>query len=161
MNPNDPNVAMVEAVVARLGALRERMVFVGGCAAGLLITDTALPAIRATGDVDVVVEAATLAAYHRLEKELAAAGFARDTREGAPICRWRLGAAALDLLPVDKKILGFGNRWYPLAVRTARAAARSGNPPDPHAAPQEAAAPTHFRNHRPQPTRGPSPSPTV
>lgn len=123
MNPNDPNVAMVEAVAARLGALRERMVFVGGCAAGLLVTDPALPAIRATEDVDVVVETATLADYHRLEKEMAAAGFGRDMREGAPICRWRLGEAVLDLMPVDKKILGFGNRWYPLAVGTAHSAA--------------------------------------
>lgn len=119
MNPNDPNVAMVERVAARLGALRERMVFVGGCAAGLLVTDPALPAIRATEDVDVVVEVATLADYHRLEKQVSRAGFQRDLRAGAPICRWRLDAAALDLMPADKAILGFANRWYPLAVRTA------------------------------------------
>ncbi len=104
MNPNDPNVAMVEAVAARLGALRRRMVFVGGCAAGLLITDPALPAIRATEDVDVVVEVAKLSDYHKLEKQMAAAGFERDMREGAPICRWRLGEAVLDLMPVDKRI---------------------------------------------------------
>ena len=119
MNPNDPNVAMVEIVAARLGALREQMVFVGGCAAGLLITDPALPAIRATQDVDVVVEVATLADYHRMEKSVANAGFQRDAREGAPICRWRLGEGVLDLMPSEKKILGFANRWYPLAVRTA------------------------------------------
>jgi len=82
MNPNDPNVAMVEAVAARLGALRRRMVFVGGCAAGLLITDPALPAIRVTEDVDVVVEVAKLSDYHKLEKQMAAAGFERDMREG-------------------------------------------------------------------------------
>ncbi|MBI2312884.1 MAG: hypothetical protein HYU77_10320 [Betaproteobacteria bacterium] len=123
MNPNDPNVAMVEIVAARLGTLRERVVFVGGCAAGLLITDPALPAIRVTEDVDVVVEVATLADYYRLEKEVAAAGFQRDLREGAPICRWRAGEAVLDLMPTDKGILGFANRWYPLVVRTARRAA--------------------------------------
>ncbi len=123
MNPNDPNVVIVELVAARLGALRERMVFVGGCAAGLLVTDPALPAIRATEDVDVVVEVATLADYHRLEKEVARAGFERDQREGAPVCRWRLREAALDLMPSDKAILGFANRWYPLAVRTAQGVA--------------------------------------
>jgi len=123
VNPNDPNVVMVELVAARLGALRERMVFVGGCAAGLLVTDPALPAIRATEDVDVVVEVATLAAYHRLEKEVSRAGFERDQREGAPVCRWRLRETVLDLMPSDKAILGFANRWYPLAVRTAQRAA--------------------------------------
>lgn len=119
MNPNDPNVAMVEAVAARLGALREQMVFVGGSAAGLLITDPALPAIRATEDVDVVVEVATLADYHRLEKKVAGAGFQRDARKGAPVCRWRAGESVLDLMPADERILGFANRWYPLAVRSA------------------------------------------
>ncbi len=119
MNPNDPNVAMVEMVAARLDVLLERVVFVGGCAAGLLITDPALPAIRATVDVDVVVEAATLASYHKLEREVARAGFERDRREGAPVCRWRLREAVLDLMPSDKAVLGFANRWYPLAVRTA------------------------------------------
>lgn len=49
MNPNDPNVMMLEIVAARLGpALRERLVFVGGAVAGLLITDPAMPAIRPT-----------------------------------------------------------------------------------------------------------------
>lgn len=123
MNPNDPTVAMVELVAARLGALRERVVFVGGCAAGLLVTDPALPAIRATEDVDVVVEVATLADYHRIEKEVSRAGFERDLREGAPICRWRLREAMLDLMPSERGILGFANRWYPLAVRTAQRAA--------------------------------------
>jgi len=91
VNPNDPNVAMVEIAAARLGALRDQVVFVGGCAGGLLVTDPAMPAIRATEDVDVVVEVSTLADYHRLEEKVAAAGFKRDTRKGAPICRWRAG----------------------------------------------------------------------
>lgn len=47
MNPNDPNVMLLEVVAARLGAaLRERLVFVGGAVAGLLITDPAMPPAR-------------------------------------------------------------------------------------------------------------------
>ena len=127
MNPNDPNVAMVDIVAARLRMLSEKVVFVGGCAAALLITAPAPPAIHATADVDVVVEVATLADYHRLEIQMAEAGFQRDAREGAPVWRWRLGKAVLDLMPSEKEILGFANRWYPLAVRTAgRAAMPSG-----------------------------------
>lgn len=119
MNPNNPNVAMVEIVAARLGALRERVTFVGGCAAALLIPDPALPPLRPMRDVSVVVEVATPADYRRLEKIMAAGGFQRDFREGAPVCRWRLGEGVLDLMPSDRNILGFANRWYPLAVRTA------------------------------------------
>jgi len=32
------------------------MVFLGGCATGLLITDTAAPPIRVTRDVDAIVQ---------------------------------------------------------------------------------------------------------
>ena len=119
MNPDDPNVRMVDIVAARLGALREHMVFVGGCAAGLLITNPAPPPIHPTRNVDVVVEAETLADYHRMEKSVASAGFQRDGREGAPAGRWRLAEGVLDLMPSEANILGFANRWYPLAVSTA------------------------------------------
>lgn len=77
MNPNDPNVAMMELVADRLGeGLREQLVFVGGAVAGLLITDPALPAIRPTEDVDLVVQAAARADYHRVEQALRKRGFA-------------------------------------------------------------------------------------
>ena len=38
----------------------------------------------------------------------------------APICRWRLGEMEVDLMPTESSILGFANRWYPLAVETAQ-----------------------------------------
>ena len=41
MNPHDPNVAKVELIARALGELREQVVFVGGCAVGLLLTDPA------------------------------------------------------------------------------------------------------------------------
>ncbi len=53
LNPNDPNVVLLELVASRLGeALRSELVFVGGAVAGLLVTDPAMPAIRPTEDVD-------------------------------------------------------------------------------------------------------------
>jgi len=39
--------------------------------------------------------------------------------EGAPLCRWKHGALTLDVMPLDPKVLGFSNRWYPGALRTA------------------------------------------
>lgn len=40
MNPNDPNVVLLERVAEQLGrALLEQLVFVGGAVAGVLITD--------------------------------------------------------------------------------------------------------------------------
>jgi hypothetical protein len=38
-NRSDPNLALVEEAVSRLEDLLEALVLVGGCAAGLLVTD--------------------------------------------------------------------------------------------------------------------------
>lgn len=120
MNPNDPNVVLLELVADRLGErLRDEFVFVGGAVAGLLITDPALPAIRPTEDVDLIVYAAVLADYHRVEQALRERGFVQDMAPAAPICRWRVGAVAVDVMPTLEQILGFSNRWYPLALQTA------------------------------------------
>jgi predicted nucleotidyltransferase len=120
MNPNDPNVVMMELVAERLGdGLREELVFVGGAVTGLLITDPAQPAIRPTEDVDLIVQATVRADYAHVEKALRAQGFVNDTSKDAPICRWRVAGVTVDVMPTVKEILGFSNRWYPLALATA------------------------------------------
>ncbi len=121
MNPNDPNVVLLEQVAQHLGdALRERLVFVGGAVAGLLITDPAMPAIRPTEDVDLVAHVMVLSAYHAIERALTARGFVQDMTRDAPICRWRIGTVAVDVMPTIEAVLGFSNRWYPLATDTAQ-----------------------------------------
>jgi hypothetical protein len=118
VKPN-PNLAMVERIATALGDLRERVVFLGGCATGLLLTDPAAPALRTTRDVDVVIEVGSRVAYWELGKEMTARGFRPDHSEGAPICRWVFEGLLLDLMPSDATLLGFGNRWYPDAIRSA------------------------------------------
>jgi len=46
-------------------------------------------------------------------------GFKHDQSPEAPVCRWTMGGTILDVMPTDHTILGFGNRWYTEAVRTA------------------------------------------
>ncbi len=119
MNPRDPNLAKVELVARALGPLCDQLVFVGGCAAGLLMTDPAAAPPRVTYDVDLLVEVAALRGYHEMEAKFSALGFARDMTKDAPICRWHYGELEVDLMPTEASILGFSNRWYPLAVATA------------------------------------------
>jgi hypothetical protein len=119
MTPKDPNLAKVELIARALGPLREQVVFVGGCAVGLLITDTAASPVRVTFDVDLVASVSALAGYHGMEKQLVRFGFKRDLSPDAPICRWRYRELEVDLMPADPNILGFSNRWYPLAMATA------------------------------------------
>ncbi len=52
-------------MAARLKPLLPEIVFVGGCTTGLLITDPAASPVRATDDVDVIVEVASYAEYAR------------------------------------------------------------------------------------------------
>ena len=119
MNPNDPNVAKVELIAQALGELREQLVFVGGCAVGLLLTDPTAAPPRVTYDVDLVAQVATLHGYHQLEAEFSRRGFVRDMSADAPICRWRYQRLEVDLMPTDPDVLGFANRWYPLAMAEA------------------------------------------
>jgi hypothetical protein len=121
MNPNDPNVSLLEQAAAHLGdALLEQLVFVGGAVAGLLITDPAMPDIRPTQDVDVICRVIARAHYRQLGMQLRERGFQEDTRPGAPLCRWCIEQIILDLMPTQGEILGFSNRWYPLAVESAQ-----------------------------------------
>jgi predicted nucleotidyltransferase len=102
-----------------LGDLRERLVFVGGCATALLITDPAAAPVRATQDVDAIVAIASRVEYLRLGEALRARGFLQTLAEGEPPYRWSLGGMKLDLMPARGDVLGFSNRWYEVALRTA------------------------------------------
>lgn len=106
-------------VAARLGPLRERMVFVGGAARGFLVTDPAVEGPRPTDDVDLIVEVSPHSEYGRLEGALRAHGFSNDMREGAPLCRFVHGDLTIDVMPTQPETLGFSNPWYPHALRTA------------------------------------------
>ena len=115
----NPNLELLMLTVDRLGALADEMVFLGGCATGLLITDAAAPPIRGTVDVDAIVQVASHAEYYQLSEKLRVHGFTEDTSDGAPLCRWVAENVILDVMPIDPKILGFGNKWYASAMTNA------------------------------------------
>jgi hypothetical protein len=117
---NDPNLPVLEAAVRLLWPLLDELVFVGGCATGLLITDPAAEGIRPTKDVDTITEVASYAEYATLSEKLRALNLKEDTREGAPTCRWRYRDLTIDVMPTDERILGFSNRWYAPAIASAQ-----------------------------------------
>jgi hypothetical protein len=61
-----PNFALTEGVARQLGPLLPEFVFVGGCATGLLITDTGSAPVRITRDVDVIVKLSSYQEYMQL-----------------------------------------------------------------------------------------------
>lgn len=116
---SDANTELLATMAEALGDLRERLVFVGGCATGLLITDPAAAPVRATQDVDAVVAIASRVEYLKLGEALRARGFSQTLAEGDPPYRWSFAGMKLDLMPAREDVLGFSNRWYELALRTA------------------------------------------
>jgi hypothetical protein len=110
--PENPNLAQLVDAAAKLEPLLDQIAFVGGCVTGLLVTDPAAAPVRATLDVDVIVEATSYIEFTILEEQLRRLGFRESRSEDAPICRWVNEGLLLDFMPIDPSILGFSNRWY-------------------------------------------------
>jgi len=120
MSPNqNPNAGLLLSALEKLVPLLDRIVFVGGCASGLLLTDPGAAPVRPTIDVDAIVQIASYEELMVLERSLRQFGFEQPHVEGAPLCRWIHGDIILDLTPTDSTILGFSNRWYSQALKEA------------------------------------------
>ena len=111
---------MIEFVAYHFGDLLDKVVFLGGAVTGLFFTESAAEEVRFTQDVDVIVEITSHADYYQLETALRKKGFINDQSENAPLCRWLIQGIKVDVMPTDKDILGFSNRWYPFAIKTAQ-----------------------------------------
>lgn len=110
------NLEMIKLVASRLGPLRDKVVFLGGAATSLMITDSAAPEVRSTLDVDVIVELTSRFEYYKLEEMLRELGFRHSMDPDEPICRWIIDDVKVDVMPTDEKILGFSNKWYSKAI---------------------------------------------
>jgi hypothetical protein len=118
MTRDDPNFSTLTTAVRALGDLCDSFVFIGGCATGLLVTTVRSQAIRITTDVDVITEVTSLVEYHEVIAKLCSRGFYPD--QSGPICRYLRGDIKLDVMSPEKDVLGFHNKWYSLAVQTAK-----------------------------------------
>lgn len=108
---------MIEKVARTLGdELLAEVAFVGGCTTGLLISDrVTLDGVRATDDVDLIVNVVGYSGWSDFQNRLLKKGFS-TSMEDEIICRLRLGDLKVDFMPDDEKILGFSNRWYQQAL---------------------------------------------
>lgn len=114
---------MLQRVATALGPeLCLQMAFVGGCTTALMLTDEiSLQSVRFTDDVDLIVHVLGGSGWYALQEQLQSRGFHPD-QEDAVICRMRLAGTLpliVDFMPDDAAILGFTNRWYTDALRTA------------------------------------------
>jgi hypothetical protein len=116
----DPNIRLLKEAAKLLRPVLGELVFVGGCTTGLLISDEGAGDVRPTVDVDAITEITSYADYTVFSERLRKLGFTEDASEGAPTCRWLNGETKLDVMPLNEAILGFSNRWYESAHRSAQ-----------------------------------------
>jgi predicted nucleotidyltransferase len=107
------NLAMLALAAKGLGPIKDEVAFVGGATIELYLAAQPALAVRATDDVDCVVEVTARNAFHRLEERLRARGFRHPSDPKAPICRWEFKGIRVDVMPIEGAVLGFSNRWYP------------------------------------------------
>src|SRR6266404_8233350 len=94
------NLELLTDAAELLRPVLDDLVFVGGCATSLLITDKAAADVRPTFDVDAIAEITSYADYTVFSQKLRKLGFAEDASEDAPICRWKQATTTLDVMPL-------------------------------------------------------------
>jgi predicted nucleotidyltransferase len=109
------NEQLLKLAAEALGPLLDRVAFVGGATTILHLTEP-IRDVRATADVDVIIDASR-AEFQRAEKTLRALGFTHDPKV---ICRFHKGDLTVDFMPTDPKVLGFSSRWFASGLKTAR-----------------------------------------
>ncbi len=112
---------MLETVANTLGDdLLRSAAFVGGCTTGLLVTDEfSRQGIRFTDDVDLIVGVIGKGGWQILRDQLITRGFQESHRDSI-VCRLRIDDIKVDFMPDDADVLGFTNRWYHVALKTAQ-----------------------------------------
>lgn len=111
------NLRMLEFVARKLGKINDEVVYLGGCSTALFITDTLSLDVRPTKDVDGIVDIISLSKYYDFGEKLKAQGF-QESKDDEVMCRWHYNEIILDVMPIDEKILKFGNPWYKDAIKT-------------------------------------------
>ena len=112
------NIRLLAAVAKGLGPLLQSVVFVGGAVTELYASDSAATEVRATDDVDCVVELVSYREFNVIEEELRKLEFKNDT-ESTVICRWIYKGIKVDIMPNDASVIGFTNQWYAEGIRNS------------------------------------------
>ncbi|WP_432211084.1 hypothetical protein [Acinetobacter variabilis] len=95
----------------------DEMAFIGGCTTALFLDiPNAEEGIRATYDVDLIVDISTRTEWYKLEDSLRELGFKNDLDDDI-LCRFKLNDIIVDFMPINQDILGFTNYWYEKSMK--------------------------------------------
>lgn len=111
----DVNLGLLRAVAARIGTLRERVMFLGGTILPLLVRADVATDIRVAKDVDIMVHADSKADLWAFEDRLWDAGLKRRT--AGATSPWRFDDIHVDVMTTEPETVDLINRWGMEAVR--------------------------------------------
>lgn len=105
------NREVIRRISLALGEMNERVIFVGGATIGLYINDPAAEDVRATKDVDITVEIASIGELESIREDLIKKGF-KQPPEDSVICRFRYDNIKVDVM--STKAVGWApaNPWF-------------------------------------------------
>ncbi len=112
------NLPILKIVAKGLEPIIDKIVFVGGSVVELYADQICNDEIRATLDIDCIIELTSYSEYNELEKLIRTLGFKNDIESGV-ICRWIYHKIIIDIMPNDENILGFSNPWYSMGIKTS------------------------------------------
>lgn len=109
------NIAVVAEVASALGELKDRMIFVGGSIISLYTDDPAADEIRPTADVDMTISVLNYPVWTELQEQLLSLGFSPNA-QATHINRLFFNEIPVDVIPMEKEIIGETNRWYKVGL---------------------------------------------
>jgi predicted nucleotidyltransferase len=111
MNNSTINKIAIKKIAQALGELNEKVIYVGGAVVSLYIDDEAADDIRATKDIDISVQIASLSELEALREELLNKGFSQSSEDDV-ICRFRYYDIKVDVM--NTKAIGWApaNPWF-------------------------------------------------
>jgi len=113
------NPIVLAVVAEKLDQLGLNYAFVGGSIVSFLLDDAGLSPVRPTDDLDIILEVLTTQRYSDIEAKLRELGFAHDTRQGAPMCRWVINGLTVDIMPTQGAFMGLNTIWFAEALASA------------------------------------------
>ncbi len=105
------NREVIRRISLALGEMNERVIFVGGATIGLYINDPAAEDVRATKDVDITVEIASLGELESIREDLVKKGF-KQSPEDKVICRFRYDDIKVDVMSTKEVGWAPANPWF-------------------------------------------------
>lgn len=113
--PRNSNRELIEVIALGLDDLLPEVVFIGGAVTELYApVDASIEEVRATDDVDCVIQVATRLDMAAFEEKLRRRKFVNDQTK---IMRWKYAGITVDVMPDDEKILGFSSPWYSEGIK--------------------------------------------